>query len=53
MAAGKLVGLVDILLDFQTGLCNTGGVSEGKIFLALAGDGADDFNFALPLGMLF
>ena len=53
MTAGQLVGFADVLLDFQTGLCNTGSVSKGQILLALAGNGADNFNFALLFGVLF
>ncbi len=51
--AGQFIALIHILLNFQTGLCNAGGVCEGKIVPGFQGSAADNFNFAFPLSMLF
>ncbi|CCX92199.1 uncharacterized protein BN466_01697 [Firmicutes bacterium CAG:110] len=46
---GQGVGLIHILLNFQAGLGNAGGVGQGQIVLGLAGHLADDFDLAAPL----
>ena len=49
VAAGQLIGLVDVLLDLQTGLRNAGGVGQAEVVLRRDRDGSDDFDLALPL----
>ena len=49
MAAGQLIGLADVLLDFQAGLGDAGGVGQGQVVLGFAGYLADDLDLAAPL----
>ena len=49
VAAGQLIGLADVLLDFQAGLSNAGGVGQRQVVLGLAGYLADDLDLAAPL----
>ncbi len=51
VAAGQLIGLVYILLNFQAGLGNAGGVGQGKIFLGGHGHHSPHFDFAFPLAV--
>ena len=48
---GQLVGLVDILLNFQTGLGHAGGVGQTQVILGGYRDCSYHFDFALPLPM--
>ena len=50
---GQLVALVYILLNFQTGLCNTGSVCERQIVPGFQGSATDHFDLTFPLSMLF
>ena len=47
--AGQVVGLVDILLDLQAGLGDTGGIGQGQIVLGLHGHGGPHLDLTLPL----
>jgi len=49
MTAHQLIGLADVLLDFQAGLGDAGGVGQGQVVLGLAGYLADDLDLAAPL----
>ena len=53
MTAGQLIRLIHILLDFQAGLGNAGGIGQGQVILGLAGNGADNFDLAAPLSVFF
>ena len=48
---GQVIGLVDILLDLQAGLGNTGGVGQGQVVLGGHRHGGLHLNFALPLAV--
>ena len=48
VAAGELIGLVDILLDLQTGLGHTGGVGQRQVLFVFYGNNGVDLNFTLP-----
>ena len=48
---GQLVAFVDILLNFQAGLCDTGGIGQGEGLLVTDTGPGGDFQLAFPLIM--
>ena len=51
VAAGQVIGAVDILLDLEAGLRDAGRIGKGEIVLGRNRNGGDDFDFSLPLLM--
>ncbi len=51
VTASQLVGLVDVLLNFQTRLCDARRVCKTQVFLRCDGNRCDDFDFALPFAV--
>ena len=52
-AAGQIVALVDVLLDFQAGLGNAGRVGQRQRFLVVDRCARRHFEFAFPLIVFF
>ena len=52
LSAGKLIGLVNVLLDLKAGLGNAGSVCEGEILTVLNGNAGNDLDLAVPLIVL-
>ena len=50
-AAGQLIAFAEVLLNFEAGLRDTGGVGEAQIVLRLDRNPRLDLKFALPLAM--
>ena len=49
VTAGQLVGLIDVLLDLQTGLGHAGGVGQGQVVLGGHRHNGIDLNLTAPL----
>ena len=47
-AAGQLVALIDVLLNLQTGLCDTRCISKRKSLLAVYGSAGSNLQLAFP-----
>ena len=52
-SSGQLIAFIDIFLNLQTGLCNAGSVSETQCLSTVYVGSQLDFDFTLPLIVLF
>ncbi len=51
MSSGQFIRFVNIFLDIETWLGDSGSICDGKIILIADGSAADHFNFTFPFGM--
>ena len=51
MPSGQFIRFINILLDFQTGLCDTGCIRQGQILFCFDRNTGDNLDFAFPFSV--